>query len=143
MNEPIEKKDNKTIKDRIIKVLILIATIIFIIPIIVYFLIMEIIYRITFKIRIVNNGKRMIFVTSNSPIWHDYLENKWFKRIAKYTYILNWSERNQWNNSQWEVRMFRHWGGDRDMVPLIIIYVNSFNIRKIRLYKPFIEYKHG
>ncbi len=143
MDEPIEKKGNITAKDRLLKVLILISIIIFIIPILVYMLILELSYRIIFRIRIITNGKRIIFVTSNSPIWHDYLENRWVNRITKYAYIVNWSERNQWNNSQWEIRMFRHWGGDRDMVPIIIFYENFFHIQKFRLYKPFIEYKHG
>ncbi len=143
MDEPSEKKGNISAKDRLLKVLIMIPIIIFIIPILVFMLILELSYRIIFKIRIINNGKRIIFVTSNSPIWHDYLENKWINIITKYAYILNWSERNQWNNSQWEIRMFRHWGGDRDMVPMFIIYVNYFHIQKFRLYKPFIEYKHG
>jgi hypothetical protein len=143
MDDPIEKKESITTKDRIINVLILIAIIIFLIPILIYLLILEIIFRIIFRIRIIINGKRIIFVTSNSPIWHDYLKNKWVKRITKYAYILNWSERTQWNNSQWEVRMFHHWGGDRDMVPIIIVYINFFHIQKYRLYNPFIEYKNG
>jgi hypothetical protein len=143
MEKPSKKEDETSVKKRIIRILIFVAIIIFLIPIGLYLLIVEIIYRIKFQSIVISKKKRIIFVTSESPIWHDYLNNKWIPLIKEHAYILNWSQRKEWDESQWEVKAFHHWGRDREMNPIFIIYGNLLNIQVFRMYEPFIDYKHG
>jgi hypothetical protein len=130
-------------KKTITKVLLILVVIIFFIPIIIIGLIYEIYCRLSFRMRALYLKKRIIFVNSDSPIWHEYLNNKWLTKVMNYAYILNWSEIKKWKHNQWDVRMFRHWGGDRNMTPIMIIYMNFFQIRIFRFYEAFIDYKHG
>jgi hypothetical protein len=143
MKKPIENIGDSTFQKKVLRVIIIIGIIVFLIPAVIIGLIVEIVYRIEFLIHVIKNRKRIIFVNSDSPIWHDYLENKWVPRIKENAIILNWSERKQWNKTNWEIRAFHHWGRDREMNPLFIIFRSIFHIQVFRLYDPFTEYKHG
>ncbi len=136
------KNINKIIK-RISSTVLTIFSILFIVPILFYYLINEIIFRIKFHHISKRTNKRIILVYSNSPNWFNYIENNLIPLLIDKCYILNWSKRSEWNESNWEIKAFRHWGGNREFNPLIIISINFIKVKVIRLYKAFIDYKHG
>src|SRR5260370_39588491 len=41
-------------------------------------------------------GRDILFVYSDSPIWHDYVEQRLLPPIRDRAVILNWSERKHW-----------------------------------------------
>jgi hypothetical protein len=87
-------------------------------------------------------GRNVLFVHSESPIWSDYIEQEILPQIAKTAVILNWSERKQWKISL-AVLAFKLYGGTRDFNPMAIVF-RPFRLHKIfRFYKAFKDFKHG
>jgi fatty acid desaturase len=43
-----------------------------------------------------SRGKDILFVYSDSPIWHDYIEEQIIPRIESRAVILDWSNRQNW-----------------------------------------------
>ncbi len=111
--------------------------------ILLWVLVMEIPLRLIFLSKVLSTRKFILFVYSDSPIWKQYLEDNILPRIREHAFLLNWSERGQWDRKDWKVWAFRHWGGRRDFNPLAIMYCNFFKVKTIRFYRPFQDYKHG
>lgn len=88
------------------------------------------------------NGRCILFVYSNSPIWSNYIEKEIIPHIQEKAVILNWSERKSWKISL-AVLAFKHFGGRRNFNPLAIVF-KPFRLNKdFRFYEAFREYKHG
>jgi len=95
-----------------------------------------------FAIWLTWNGKSILFVYSNSPIWKDYIEAEIIPRIQPRAVILNWSERNTWR-APLSVLAFRYFGKDRDFNPLAVVF-RPFHIPKTyRFLQAFKKFKHG
>jgi len=88
-------------------------------------------------------GKFIVFVYSNSPIWKSYIEENFLPQIQDHAILLNWSERGQWDKHEWAVKAFHHWGGRENFNPLAIVFCNLVDVRVIRLYSAFHDFKHG
>lgn len=88
-------------------------------------------------------GKHVLFVYSNSPNWHDYIEQQILPRLPRKATILNWSERHTWQWPSLAVQAFYYFGGKAEHVPLAVIVRPFRATRTLRFYKPFKDYKHG
>lgn len=123
------------------------ATVLFLILVfpvaLIYLASNEIYFRSKFLKTTLAQKKFILFIYSNSPNWKSYVENNILPKIQDYTLLLNWSERNQWNKEEWMVRAFHYWGGQRDFCPMAIVFSNFTDVRIIRFYRPFLDYKHG
>lgn len=88
------------------------------------------------------HGKDVLFVYSNSPIWHDYLTERVIPRIEHRAVILNWSERKQWPRSlaRSAFELFR---GTREFNPMAVVFRPYRRTRTFRFYQPFRDFKHG
>jgi len=64
-------------------------------------------------------GTRILFVYSDSPIWHDYIEQHILPLIQEHAVVLNWSQRRSrsWRRSL-AVAAFKHFGGWREFNPM-------------------------
>src|SRR4051794_36632861 len=58
-------------------------------------------------------GRDVLFVYSDSPIWHDYVEDRILSELEDRAVVLNWSERKRWRTSL-ATLAFRHFGGSRE-----------------------------
>jgi hypothetical protein len=89
-------------------------------------------------------GKDILFVYSDSPIWHDYLEQQLLPQIEARSVVLNWSERRFWLH-RWSLPslVFRHFGGDDEFNPLIVYFPPLRRHRTFRFWQAFKDYKHG
>ena len=87
-------------------------------------------------------GKYILFVYSNSPIWHDYLREGILPRLGRRAVILNWSERSRWRCGLAEM-VFRYFGGSRKFNPLAVAFRPFRIARRFRFYEPFRDFKHG
>jgi hypothetical protein len=87
-------------------------------------------------------GRHILFVYSDSPIWSGYIEQEILPYITKTAIILNWSERKQWTNSL-AVLAFKLYGGNQNFNPMAIVF-RPFRLHKIfRFYEAFKDFKHG
>ena len=87
-------------------------------------------------------GHDILFIYSDSPIWHDYTEQHLLPRIRDRAVILNWSQRNQWRLSLARVA-FSHFGRDSEFNPMAVVFRPFRSTQKFRFWQPFRDWKHG
>ena len=89
-------------------------------------------------------GKDVLFVYSDSPIWHDHIEEHIIPRIEARSIILNWSDRRHWlHGLTLSSFVFRHFGGTREFNPLAVYFRPFRRHRTFRFWQPFQDWKHG
>lgn len=101
-------------------------------------------------------GKRMLFVYSNSPNWKEYIETNILPKIASQATVLNWSERSQWKDKSLEIQVFQHWASVKkyfwrgktkwdgaEFNPIAITFIPWWKRRVFRFWQPFKDFKHG
>jgi len=97
-----------------------------------------------FRSKWLSDGRFVLFVHSDSPIWKDELSRRLFPKIERHTVFLNWSQRSHWKHgTPLEAKLLRHWGGIRDFNPMAIIIPPRGRVRCVRFYKAFRDFKHG
>jgi hypothetical protein len=87
-------------------------------------------------------GRDILFVYSDSPIWHDYVEQRLLPPIRDRAVVLNWSQRKRWRFSLARIA-FHHFGGYREFNPLAVVFRPFRRTQKFRFWKPFRDWKHG
>jgi hypothetical protein len=89
-------------------------------------------------------GRHIFFVYSDSPIWHDYLEQHVLPTIRDRAIILNWTQRSgrSWRRS-FPVAVFKHFGGWREFNPMGVVFYPFRRARVFRFFQPFRKFKHG
>src|SRR6266851_4362352 len=102
-------------------------------------------YRITLYLLIwllwLRNGKDVLFVYSDSPIWHEYMTTQILPLVQERAVVLNWSERNTWSRSSLGVAVFHHFGGAGDFNPLVVFF-QPLRLAKIyRFWSAFKDWK--
>jgi hypothetical protein len=87
-------------------------------------------------------GRDILFVYSNSPIWHGYIEEHILPYLGERAVLLNWSEHKRWRISI--ARMaFYHFGGYRKFNPLAVVFRPCGRTYTFRFWQPFRDFKHG
>lgn len=89
-----------------------------------------------------SRGRNVLFVYSDSPIWHDYVEQHILARLGKRAIVLNWSHRSRWRRTL-SVLAFRYFGGYRCFNPMAVVFRPFRLARHFRFYEPFREFKYG
>jgi hypothetical protein len=87
-------------------------------------------------------GRDILFVYSDSPIWHDYVEQHIIPQLGKRALILNWSEREHWRFSLAKMA-FYYFGGYRQFNPLGVVFRPFRRSRVFRFWQPFWDFKRG
>jgi hypothetical protein len=87
-------------------------------------------------------GQNILFVYSDSPIWHDYIEQQILPYLGGRAIVLNWSRRKQWRFSLAQMAFF-HFGGYRQFNPLGVVFRPLGRTHTFRFWQPFHDYKHG
>ena len=87
-------------------------------------------------------GRDVLFVYSDSPIWHDYVEVHILPYLGDRAIVLNWSQRKRWRFSIARLA-FHHFGGYRQFNPLAVVFRPFHRTRVFRFWEPFREFKHG
>src|SRR5262245_24273731 len=88
-------------------------------------------------------GRSVLFIYSNSPIWHDRIRARILPRLPSTAVVLNWSERARWPRFSLWLWAFYVYGGRREFNPLGIIVRPFGRARVFRFWRPFREFKHG
>ena len=87
-------------------------------------------------------GRDILFVYSDSPIWHDYIEEGILPYLGERAVVLNWSRRKRWRMSVARLA-FHHFGGYRQFNPLAVVFRPFRRSRTFRFWQPFRDFKHG
>ena len=109
---------------------------------IVFFIFTSIFLRIVIWSWWCVRGRDILFVYSDSPVWHDYIEQHILRHLGERAVILNWSQRNRWRLSL--ARMaFHHFGSYRQFNPLGVVFRPFGRTHIFRFWQPFRDFKHG
>jgi hypothetical protein len=84
------------------------------------------------------NGKDVLFVSSDSPIWHEYMSSEILPLARERAVVLNWSDRKNWPKWSLAVQVFKTFSGEHDFNPRPFRRAKSF-----RFFPAFKEWKHG
>ena len=88
-------------------------------------------------------GKDILFVYSDSPIWHEYMATQVLPLVQERSVVLNWSERKQWSRWSLGVAVFHHFGGAGDFNPLVVLFQPLRAARVFRFWSAFKDWKRG
>jgi hypothetical protein len=88
-------------------------------------------------------GKDVLYVSSDSPIWKEYMETEVFPLVAERAIVLSWSARSKWPKWSFAVRVFRTFGRGRDFNPMVVLFRPFRRARIFRFLPAFQERKHG
>ena len=88
-------------------------------------------------------GKDVLYVSSDSPIWKDYMEAEIFPLVAERAVVLSWSARSKWPTWSFAVRVFRTFGRGRDFNPMVVLFRPFRRAKIFRFLPAFQERKHG
>ena len=100
--------------------------------------------RLWFLIKHKRFGRDVILITSESPIWSDYIRDNILPPLGDRALVMNWSERRFWQHDMpVAARAHRRWSGEKGMVPTIIVMHGFWKVENVSLYQAFRDYKHG
>ena len=88
-------------------------------------------------------GKDILFVYSDSSIWHEYMETQILPLVQERAIVLNWSERKKWSRWSLGVAVFHHFGGAGDFNPLVVLFQPLRSARLFRFWSAFKDWKRG
>lgn len=89
-------------------------------------------------------GRDILFVYSDSPVWHDYVEQRFLPWLGDRAVVLNWSDRSRWQFPPTLARVaFHHFGGQREFNPLAVVFRPLRRSCVFRFWQPFRDFKHG
>ena len=88
-------------------------------------------------------GKDVLYISSDSPIWKEYMETEIFPFVADRAVVVSWSARSKWPKWSFAVRVFRTFGRRRDFNPIFILFRPFRRARIFRFLPAFQERKHG
>ena len=88
-------------------------------------------------------GKDVLYISSDSAIWKEYMETEILPLVAERAIVLSWSARSRWPKWSFTVRVFRTFGGGRNFNPMIVLFRPFRSARVFRFLPAFQEWKHG
>ena len=88
-------------------------------------------------------GKNVLFVSSDSPNWKEYMSGQVLPLVASRAVILNWSERKNWPRRSLATHFFRTHAGDREFNPMVVAFRPMRRAAFFRFYGPLKDWKHG
>jgi hypothetical protein len=88
-------------------------------------------------------GKNVLFVSSDSPIWREYMESQILPLVRERAAVINWSERKQWPKWSLPVHVFRTFGRGRNYNPMVVVFHPLRRARVFRFLPAFTDFKHG
>lgn len=107
-----------------------------------YFLYRALLYLLVWALWL-PRGKDVLFIYSDSPIWHEYMTTQVLPLVQERAVVLNWSERKQWPRWSLGVAVFHHFGGGGDFNPLVVLFQPLRLAKMFRFWSAFNDWKRG
>ena len=108
----------------------------------VFFVVTSISLRIIIWSWWCSRGWDVLFVYSDSPVWHDHIEQHVLPHLGRRAVVLNWSQRKRWRFSLARLA-FHHFGGYRQFNPLGVVFNPFGRTHTFRFWQAFRDFKHG
>ncbi len=132
---------------KIARITLVIVLVPLIIPLAIVGLILFFLNRLALYILIwllwLPRGKDVLFVYSDSPIWHAYMAERVLPLVGSRAVVLNWSERKNWSRWSFTVHVFHTFGGSRNFNPLVVVFPLLRRARYFRFLPAFKDWKQG
>lgn len=88
-------------------------------------------------------GRDVLFVNSDSPVWHEYMDTHILPLVQNRAVVLNWSEKKKWSRWSLAPRVFRSLGGNHAFNPLVVVFRPLRPAKVFRFWAAFKDWKHG
>lgn len=88
-------------------------------------------------------GKDVLYVSSESPIWKDYMETEVLPLVGERAIVLSWSGHSKWPKWSLAARVFRTFGRRRNFNPMVVLFRPLRRARIFRFLPAFRDRKHG
>jgi hypothetical protein len=88
-------------------------------------------------------GKDVLFISSDSPIWRDYMRDQVLPLVANRAVTLNWSERQRWPRWSLARHFFRTFAGHREFNPMVVVFRPLHRAEFFRFFAPLKHQKRG
>jgi hypothetical protein len=82
-------------------------------------------------------GKDDFYMSSDSPNWHDYMEQNVWPLVADRAVRLNWSERNDWKSFSLATKVARQYARGSNFNPLVVVFRPLRTRQEFRFYYAF------
>lgn len=119
----------------------------FVLPLVLLAVTLALLHRATLWLLIrvawLPHGRDVLFVYSDSPIWHDYMMNEILPLVTERAVVLNWSERRKWRRWSLTAHVFRSYGGWRQYNPMVVLFRPTGRARVFRFWPAFQDQKRG
>jgi len=117
-------------------------------PIVLLFLIVYVVFGLFLHLAVwltwLPRGKSILIVTSDSPVWSEYMAARIVGVLQHKAFVLDWSERSRWPKPpSLQIMLFHYFGRGREFNPLVVVFRPLHLARVFRFWKPFKDYKHG
>lgn len=84
-----------------------------------------------------------VLVTSDSPIWKEYIEDKWIPRIGGSLETLNWSTHKTWKRTVYTRVFYEYVGTRENYCPSVVLLRGLKEPLVFRFFYAFRDAKHG
>jgi hypothetical protein len=140
-------RQKRTVSQRFRNAALVVIVLPFVLPLALLAITLYMLYRIVLYLLIwalwVPRGRDILFISSDSPIWHEYMETQVLPLVQDRAVVLNWSERKTWDRWALPVAVFRHFGGEREFNPMILLFRPLHRARVFRFFPAFQAWKRG
>jgi hypothetical protein len=136
-----------TVRDPIAKIALILVFLPLILPLILFALVLFALHRLSLYLLVwllwLPKGKDILFVYSNSPIWHDYMTQQVLPLVQDRSVVLNWSERSTWRKWRLTQQVLYSFGGHREFNPMVIRFRPLRRAKLFRFWSAFKDCKHS
>jgi hypothetical protein len=87
-------------------------------------------------------GRDVLFIYSDSPLWHDHVEQNVLPALGSRVIVLNWSDHKRWHFSL-STMAFNYFSTRAEFNPMAIVFRPMRLARIFRFWRPFKDYKRG
>lgn len=140
-------RKKKSLTARIAEAAVIAVLLPIIIPLVAIVFVLYILHRLGLYVLIwlfwLSQGKDVLLVYSDSPIWHDYMTTQVLPLVQNRAVVLNWSERAKWRKWSFPVHVFRSFGGPQDFNPMVAVFRPLRPARFFRFWPAFKDWKRG
>jgi hypothetical protein len=140
-------RQKRTFSQRLKNGALVVGLLPFVLPLALVAIALHLLYRIVLYLLVWTlwcpRGKDILFVYSDSPIWREYMETQVLPLVQERAVVLNWSERKKWLTWSLGVAVFRHFGGQREFNPLVVLFRPVRSARVFRFWSAFKDLKRG
>jgi hypothetical protein len=132
---------------RVLKVTLVVLLLPIILPLLILGLVLHLLNKVVVYLLVwvcwLPRGIDVLYISSDSPIWKEYMEAEIFPLVAERAVVLSWSARSKWPKWSFTVRVFRTFGRGHDFNPMLVLFRPFRRARVFRFLPAFQERKHG